>query len=121
MLAEDMNKSYLLILMLLLTACSSNVREHVISDITKSELITLRINDEKKYPHSFDVHGIGDITGEAKITLMLNGKPYKTEKINGKVDFHWDGDWYEQKAVIKYEAKNVTKGKLKLRYHFVAN
>ena len=60
----------------------------------------------------------GNIDGSAEIYLMLNGKPYKTEKISGNVNFKWDGDWYSNNALIIYKATDVNKGKLSIGYAF---
>ena len=61
--------------------------------------------------HSLSVTGSGEINGNVKITLILNGEAYKTDSVT----FHWGGDWYSDQAEIQYAPKSVTGGSLKLR------
>ncbi len=60
----------------------------------------------------------GKIDGEAEITLILNGQPYKTERVNGPVKFSWRVDWYSTEAVVRYTPLTAKKGTITLRYHF---
>jgi hypothetical protein len=58
--------------------------------------------------------------GEAQLSLMLNGKPYKTEKLNDNVNYKWGGDWYADSMELKYEPQVVNSGKIKIEYSFNA-
>jgi hypothetical protein len=60
----------------------------------------------------------GKIDGQAEISLILNGKPYKTEQLNGKVSFSWSGDWYSDSAEIQYKPIKVSSGVLNFSYAF---
>ncbi len=64
------------------------------------------------------VRGSGNLTGNAELVLMLNNKPYKTEHLNGKIDFSWGGDWYSDSMEIRYQPGKVETGNLKLEYSF---
>jgi hypothetical protein len=68
--------------------------------------------------HSLSVRGSGTIQGHAEVTLILNGSPYRTEKLSGQVGFQWGGDWLSDEAEIRYTPTSVTSGSLKLRYKF---
>jgi hypothetical protein len=71
-----------------------------------------------KHVHGLTVHGIGDLDGEAAISLMVNGQPYRSEDLKGKVDFKWDGDYYSETAEFRYEPKDVRGGNVELHYEF---
>ncbi len=64
------------------------------------------------------MEGRGQIDGAAEITLLLNGQPYKTERVNGNVRFTWRVDWHATEAVIRYAPLTAKGGSLQLRYHF---
>jgi len=64
------------------------------------------------------IRGSGRLDGEAEIVLMLNGKPYKTEKMKGNIKFTWGGDWYADSITLIYRPLNVESGILILEYWF---
>jgi hypothetical protein len=76
----------------LFLGCDSGVRTFDISDITKSETITLVKHQGQGAIYSLFIKGEGRIQGNAEIILILNGAPYKTKHLSGPVDFHWEGD-----------------------------
>jgi hypothetical protein len=49
---------------------------------------------------------------------MLEGKPYKTEKLENNFQITWSGDWYSETAEIRYEPINAKKGELVIEYRF---
>jgi hypothetical protein len=102
----------------LVAGCGSDVRSHDQADVTKPATIILKKNAEQGAVHSLSVVGSGELDGNAEITLILNGEPYKTETLSGKVDFRWRGDWYSDQAEIRYTPASVTGGSLKLKYEF---
>jgi len=116
-----MKNSLSFILLILLAGCDVVSRSHVLADVTKSEVITLMKKPRQGAIHSFSITGTGNIEGSAEISLMLNGKPYKTEILYGRVDFQWSGDWYSDEARIIYTPKSVSGGNLKLKYKFRDN
>jgi len=89
-----------------------------LADVIKSETIVLKKSAGQGAIHSLSVIGSGELHGDAEIILILNGGPYKTEKLSGKVDFRWGGDWYSDEAEIRYTPTSVTGGSLKLKYDF---
>jgi hypothetical protein len=97
-----------------LCACS---KSQPIADVSKSETITIKANGSGN-AYALDVRGVGKIVGDATITLMLNGAPYKTESLGGIVDFKWGGDWYSNTAEIVYRPMRVNSGSLVLKYEF---
>lgn len=101
----------------LLSGCGGT-RTHDVADVTKAEVIVLKNTPGQGPVHSLSVTGFGEIQGDAEISLILNGDPYKTEKLSGKVEFQWGGDWYSDQAEIRYTPTSVTGGTLKLRYGF---
>jgi hypothetical protein len=74
--------------------------------------------DAGKHVVSLDIRGTGSIKGKAEIQLMLDGKPYRTEPLQGAVSFRWGGDWYSSTAEIHYRPLNVEGGQIRLQYHF---
>jgi hypothetical protein len=64
------------------------------------------------------VEGRGKIDGEGEFTLLLNGQPYKTERVKGPVKFTWRMDWYAPEAVVRYTPLTAKSGSITLRYHF---
>ena len=105
-------------MVMLVAGCGIGGRTHDVADVTKPETIVLKKNAGQGAIHSFSVIGSGEMRGNAEITIILNGGPYKTEKLSGKVDFRWGGDWYSDQAEIRYTPTSVTGGSLKLKYEF---
>ena len=81
-------------------------------------MITLKNSNNQKHVYGIDIRGLGNIDGDATITLILNGKPYKTEKLRGGVSFKWGGDWYSDTAEIQYTPGYVNSGELVIEYKF---
>lgn len=69
--------------------------------------------------YGINIKGSGDIDGQATISLLLNGAPYKVARVSGKVDFEWGGDWYAETAEIRYEPVNVRSGEVIVHYRFL--
>jgi len=113
----QMEKLITLVIALLLAACSNYEQELLVVDVTKSERIILK-SKNKKYPYAISIRGSGHVNGNAEVLLMVNNKPYKTVSIAGKVDFYWRGDWYENEAIVQYNASDVTEGRLIIEYSF---
>ena len=64
------------------------------------------------------IHCYGKLEGEAQLILMLNGAPYKTERMKGKVIIDWGGDWYSDSMELRYQPSSITSGQLVIEYTF---
>jgi hypothetical protein len=94
-------------------------RPHVkIRDVRKAELLTLGQPSIRSRVYYLTVRGTGKIDGKATISLMLGAEVYRSEELNGTVDFEWKGDWYADCAAVRYEPKDVVSGTIVLHYHF---
>ena len=113
-----MKKILALFLLLLIVGCGASKQEYRIPDITKPEMITLNKHNNQGNIYSISISGRGQIDGEATISLILNGKPYKIKRLSGSILFQWVGDWYSNSAEIQYEPLAVKNGNLSLTYHF---
>jgi hypothetical protein len=107
-----------LVLLFFGPSCAKYPHEVKLADVQTPQVIVL-----KKEPNAGNIHGIGirgrrNLDGEAHVSLMLNGNPYKTERLNAKVSFSWIGDWYSETADIRYEPINVKSGELIVEYQF---
>ena len=113
-----MRKTPIFITLVLLVGCGTGKQTYTIPDITKQSTITLRKLPSQGNIHSITVTGKGHIDGNAKIVLIVSGKPYKTESLSGDIDFKWGGDWYSDSATIEYKPTSIKSGYLNLRYNF---
>jgi hypothetical protein len=57
---------------------------------------------------------IGEIDGEAEVWFG-EGSP---QRVVGRVDLQFGGDWFQRSCSFHYRPKKVTKGKLLVRYEF---
>jgi hypothetical protein len=105
-------------LIALVSGCGAGTRTVDVTDVTMSETIILKKDPGQGIIHSLSVKGEGKIEGNAEISLILNGGPYKTEHLFGAVDFRWGGDWYSDQAEIRYRPMSPTGGSLRLKYKF---
>lgn len=109
----------LIFLILMIGGCNQTLNQtYNVVDVTKPEIIIIAKQRSQGGIHSLRIAGVGQITGNATISLFLNGKPYKVEHLSESVDFYWGGDWYSDSAEIKYEPTSVKSGKLKINYQF---
>ena len=115
---EKMRKALIFIIMVFLVGCVTGKQMYTIPDITKQSTIILRKLPSQSNIYRITIIGKGYIEGNAKIVLILNGKPYKTESLSGNIDFKWDGDWYSDSVTIEYKPSLVKGGSLKLYYNF---
>jgi hypothetical protein len=91
-----------------------------IADAGKPAELTLVAKHHASSVASLHVEGRGQIDGEGEITLLLNGQPYKTEKLKGRVHFSWRMDWYAPEAIVRYQPLTARDGSITLRYHFAS-
>ena len=101
------------------SACTSNDHSVRVTDVRKHEVITLQDLQNQHHVYGIEIRGTGKIDGDATVTLMLNGKPYKFEKLNGPVSFKWGGDWYSNTAEIRYVPNKVNSGEIVVEYKFL--
>ncbi len=113
-----MRSTLVFLTLIFLVGCVPGKQTYTITDITKQSTITLRKLRSQGDIHSMTLTGKGHIDGNAKIVLILNGKPYKTESLSGDIDFKWRGDWYSDSAQIVYKPSSVRRGYLVLQYKF---
>src|SRR4051794_17060235 len=81
-----------------------------VRDVREAESLILGQATGNHHTWGISIRGSGRIDGEATITLLLAGQPYKVEKLSGEVDFEWGGDWYSETAEVRYEPANVRSG-----------
>lgn len=105
------------IILLCVSGCTDDQSVQV-TDVAKSETIVLKQNAGSGAVIGISISGAGSVDGEATISLILNGESYKTERLNGVVNFRWDAEWYAENAEIRYEAINVKSGELIIEYSF---
>jgi hypothetical protein len=103
---------------LLGTAACAPSQSMDVANLSEPAVLTLVAPDRSKPVFSLEVKGTGSIDGAAHIELMLNGKPYRSERLEGRVSFTWTGDWYSPSAELRYRPTKVQSGDLQLRYRF---
>ena len=99
-------------------SCFDGSQYYEIKDATNPEVVILKKEIKQGNIHAITISGTGQISGEAKIILILNGAPYKSEDISGKVSFNWGGDWYSDTAEIRYDPASVIDGQLSIKFRF---
>ena len=105
-------------LILLIYGCGFLNQTYEVKDVTKKETIKLKKAPGEGNIHTLSISVSGNIDGTAEISLILKGKPYKSEAISGAFNFKWNGDWYSNEAVVLYSPNTVSKGTMTLRYKF---
>ncbi len=105
-------------LLLISTSCQKYDQRLDITDVKQSQLLVLQKQPNQKNIVSMGLRCYGKMVGEAQLVLMLNGAPYKTANMKGKVDFTWGGDWYSDSMELRYQPSNVTSGQLIIDYTF---
>jgi len=108
----------ILFISIMTVACTRYDQVTKINNIFDAQTIVLRNVSGKGPVHSISIKVGGHIDGEATIYLMLDGKPYKTEKIENNISIAWGGDWYSDTAEIRYEPNRVKEGELIIKYRF---
>jgi hypothetical protein len=99
-------------------SCVKYDQETKISAVTKAETIVLQKQADQEYIVSLHLRVHGNLDGQARLSLMLQGKNYKSEHVSGNINFTYDGDWYSNSAEIRYEPINVAAGTLLIDYSF---
>ena len=89
-----------------------------VEDVSKPETIMVMKRRSQGFISGMTIRGSGRLDGNAEIVLLLNDKPYKTERLCGKISFQWGGDWFEDSATIEYRPSSAKTGELSLNYEF---
>jgi len=105
---------------IIVAGCSNSEHSVSIEDAGKEQVLVLKKAAGLGNVNAISIQGHGYIDGKAQIVLMLNGSPYKSQPLEGKVNFTWGGDWYSDEAEIQYVPRNVSIGNLTLEYKFSA-
>lgn len=108
----------LIALLCLVGSCSIFDRTVQIKDVSKPEQITISKAPLQGNVYLISIQVTGKLDGTASIALMMNGKPYLSEKMHNSVNFQWEYDWYSDVAVIQYKPIDVKSGKLTIYYRF---
>jgi hypothetical protein len=90
----------------------------LVCDVRQAEILVLGEETGNPSTYAISIRGSGQIDGEATVSLLLNGRPNKVEKLRRMVDFQWGGDWYSETAKVQYEPSGVRSGKVVLHYNF---
>ncbi len=77
---------------LFVATCVDYDRSVKVADVRKEETIVVKRVSSSGHVYNIKIRGSGNIDGEATFLLILNGQPYKTEKLKGAVSFTWGGD-----------------------------
>lgn len=109
---------FLFTIVFFIYSCFVGSQYYEIEDVTKPEIVILNKEMNQKNIHAITISGKGQISGVAKICLILNGAPYKSEDISGKVSFNWGGDWYSDTAEISYSPISISDGQLTIKFKF---
>ena len=113
------NLLLIIVLPFLLTVCGKSYDQHIeIKNIKTKKTIILNKKSSKGNIYGIRIKISGQIEGESKISLILNNKEYKTNKLKGNFSFNWDCDWYSDSAKIIYEPINAKDGKVLIEYEF---
>lgn len=89
-----------------------------VHDVCQAETLVLGQETGDLHTYGISIHGSGYIDGDATISLLLNGQPYKVEKLSGRFNFEWRAEWYAETASVRYEPAGVRSGKVVLYYEF---
>ena len=100
--------------LVLLTGCNLFDEEYVL-DLSKSSTFILNVVDSETVSE-FRFHAQGNSSAEGILELFLEDSVYKTQKINGSIDFKWGGDWYHPDMKIVYKIQKEGQGTLKIKY-----
>jgi len=90
-----------------------------VRDVREAETLILGQGTGNPGTWALSIRGSGQVDGEATVSLLLGeGRPYHVQRLSGKVDFEWSGDWYSETAKVRYEPVSVRSGKVVLHHRF---
>ncbi len=102
----------------LVGSCANYDSSVKVSDVRKEEVVVLKYQNDSTHVTGINIRVTGKVNGGATISLMLDGKPYKKEELNGGVNIKWGGDWYSDTAELRYIPRKVNSGELLIEYKF---
>lgn len=102
----------------LLTGCTEYDGKVSLDNLTQLTRVTLRAPNPNSAIVGITIAARGRINGMGRVFLILNGKPYQSEELEGRIHFRWGGDWYSPAAVVQYEPLDASGGQIDLRYDF---
>lgn len=105
-------------LLAFLEGCTKYDGKLTLDDVTKLTRVTLRAPNPNASIVGIKIVGRGRLDGTGRIFLVVNGKPYRTEELEGNIRFSWGGDWYSPSAELQYEPRDAKGGEIELRYAF---
>lgn len=88
--------------MLVGVSCTKYDQQTEITNLKEPQTIILHKKAYQKEIVSMALRCYGIIDGEAQLSLMLNGKRYKTETMKGNINIKWGGDWYSDSMELRY-------------------
>jgi hypothetical protein len=108
-----------LFLILSLASCTTRTQLHQLSDLSDNQQLLLRKRLVRQPTYGLLVLGKGYINGEARISLLLDGKVYQTKVVSGNVKFQWRENWRDSRAILRYQPRSVTDGNLRFSVTFM--
>jgi hypothetical protein len=93
-------------------------QERIIADVSHPETIILTSKPSQHPIQAISISVSGSIVGTAEMQLILNGQVYQKNECKGSFDFVFGGDWYSEKAELRYIPKDVSSGNITLKYIF---
>jgi hypothetical protein len=91
-----------------------------LDDLTRSSEIVLKAPNGETAIVGLEVIGSGQVDGNARVELMLDGRVQEAALLQGPVEFRWSGDWYSPEALVRYTPGSATSGSVKLSYRFAS-
>ncbi len=115
-----MKKCWIIIIVLLvgITACGIYEQKIEIPDVSVKKTFILKKDPDQGHIHRLEIQFVGELDGDAEMTLILNGEPYDTAELSGTFDLMYSGDWYTDSAELIYQPSGVKSGHFKIIYQF---
>lgn len=101
-------------------ACTHYDQSTALADVSRPQVLVIRAAPGTGEIHSLKVRCHGSVEGDASITLMLDGRPHRSEKVQGRFSFSWSSDWYSREARLDYLPDRVRGGAVTIDYRFVS-
>lgn len=100
---------------ILLAGCGhSFFDDEYVLDLSKPS--TFILHADSKSVSEFRFRAQGTSSAEGVLELYLDDTVYKTQKISGKTQFNWAGDWYHPNMKLVYKVTKRGKGTLEIKY-----
>jgi hypothetical protein len=89
-----------------------------LDDLTQPAEVVLKAPEGVTAVVGLQVIGSGQVDGDARIELVLNGRVHETFLIGGPVNIQWYGDWYSPEVHVRYAPAAAKDGSVKLGFRF---